>query len=174
MDDNSDDVARPFHRGLLVQPNCDGCPLQGEAIVPPEGNPNATVAIVGDFPGYNEASQGRVFTATVGRLLDVLIHRAGAERSEFWITNAVLCRPKTTPQSNGELLNPDQVARRAAQFCRSRLIGELQIIKPKAIIGFGSESVRSLYGSGASLKGRRGGIHKISLAGTDTSPGSKS
>lgn len=164
LDEKPEGLVRQFHRGLLVQPNCEGCPLQGEKIVPPEGDPTATVAIVGEAPGYYDSLQDRVFASSAGKFLDILLHRAGAERAEFWLTNTVLCRPKPVPDTDGSILNPDQVARRAAAFCRPRLLGELAIVKPKAIVGFGSETVRSVYDSSASLKGRRGGIHQISLA----------
>jgi uracil-DNA glycosylase len=160
---DKDGIVRPFHRGLLVQPNCDGCPLQGEKIIPPEGDPTADVVIVGESPGYNEVQQGRPFVGVSGKFLDILLDRAGAERGEFWITNSILCRPKTVPQDNGELLSPDQVVKRAAVFCRSRLIAELQQVKPKSIIGLGGQSVRSVFHPTASMKGRRGGIHTIDL-----------
>jgi DNA polymerase len=118
---------------------------------------------VGEYPGYNEVQQGRPFVGVAGKFLEILLDRAGAERSQFWITNTILCRPKTIAQGSGEPLNPEKVARRAALFCKSRLIAELQVVKPISIIGFGGQTVRSLYLTSGSLKGRRGGIHTISL-----------
>jgi len=109
-----------------------------------------------------EAQQGRLFVGPSGVFLDKILARAEVSRAELWLTNAVLCKPKTVT-IGAKILNPDQVLRMAADHCRGRLIDELRIVKPKAIVGLGSQAVRSVYAPTASLKGRRGGIHSISL-----------
>lgn len=157
-----DDVAIPFHRGLLVQPNCEGCPLQGSVIVPPEGNPRASVAIVGENPGHNETQQGRPFVGLSGKLLNRLILEAGGAREEFWITNAVLCQKKTV-QIGEKILNPEQVLKLAAVHCRPRLFAELRIVRPKAIVALGTQALKSTCDPSMTMKGRRGGIHQIDL-----------
>jgi len=164
MDDKPEGLVRQFHRGLLVLPNCAGCPLEGDKQIHPEGDPTAHVAIVGEAPSYYDGLHDRVFSGTAGRFLDIMLANAGAERSEFWFTNTILCRPKSITEANGNVINPEQVARKAATFCRPRLQGELSVVKPRMVIGFGSESVRALYEPTETIKGRRGGVHRINLA----------
>lgn len=163
------DHATTFHRGLLVQPDCAGCPLEGEIKVPPEGNPNAKLAIVGESPGSTEEELGRPFVGASGQFLDHLLKQAEIERHELWVSNTTLCRTRTKTV-DGVVLNPDQVLRRAAVHCRPRLMAELAIVNPRVIVGLGTQSVRSIYNSKASMKGRRGAVHEIDLVADSTEP----
>lgn len=162
----ADDIAYEFHRGLVAHPDCTNCPLRGSKIVPPEGNPRARIAIVGEGPGHQEEMVGAPFQGPSGALLNRLLSQAGISRSEVWITNTSLCKPKTV-EIDGKVIAPDQVVRISAKHCKSRLDAELAIIRPRVIIGLGAQSVRSVYAQNASLKGRRGAIHTIDLSITD-------
>jgi DNA polymerase len=166
MDDESGAVHQ-FVSGLLAQPDCTHCPLQGERIVPPEGNPRARIALVGEAPGGREAQDGRPFVGLSGKLLNVFLEQAGISRHEVWITNSALCKPKSATV-NGVRLNPEKVVKIAAEHCRSRLQAELRIVRPIVIIGLGGQAIRSVYDSKASMKGRRGAVHVIDLAGAGT------
>lgn len=84
-----------FHRGLLVQPDCRGCPLDGCRKVPPEGNLDASVVLIGEAPGENEERDGRPFIGASGQYLNVLLKRLGVEREAVFITNSALCKPRT-------------------------------------------------------------------------------
>lgn len=159
-----------FFRGLVAQPKCAGCPLEGSKKVPPEGNPHAMIAIVGEGPGYLEEIEGRPFTGPSGQFLNTLLVRAGIDRSTLWITNTTLCKPKTVI-IDGKPQNQDVVVRLAAKYCKSRLDEELFKIRPKVIVGLGSQSVKSLYSSSASLKGRRGAIHALDLLNNSETSG---
>jgi uracil-DNA glycosylase len=164
----SDDITYEFHRGLVSKPDCRGCPLAGSRIIPPEGNPRAKIAIVGEGPSRYAADQGRVFIGPTGNLLDKLLARADIERNSVWLTNSHLCTTKVV-EIDGKITTPDQVSRLAAKHCKSRLDEELAIIRPRVIIGLGTQSVRSVYAQNASMKGRRGAIHTLDLAITDRS-----
>lgn len=161
-----DDIAYEFYRGLVAQPDCTNCPLRGSKIVPPEGNPRAKIAIIGEGPGHQEEMAGAPFQGQSGVLLNNLLLQAGISRSEVWISNTSLCRSKTV-EIDGKVVTPDQIVRISAKHCKSRLDSELAIIRPRVIIGLGAQSVRSVYAQNASLKGRRGAIHTIDLSITD-------
>lgn len=162
----SEDIAYEFHRGLVATPDCRGCPLAGSKIIPPEGNPRAKIAIVGEGPDYQARDSGRPFVGASGSLLDKLLRRADIDRTSVWLTNSHLCATKVA-EIDGKIVTPDQVSRLAAKHCKSRLDEELAIIRPRVIIGLGAQSVRSVYAQNASLKGRRGAIHTLDLATTD-------
>jgi uracil-DNA glycosylase family 4 len=52
------------------------------------------LVIVGEAPGVQEAKTGVPFTGPSGKLLDAVLHGSGYRRSDVFITNACLCRPK--------------------------------------------------------------------------------
>src|SRR5215813_9061531 len=63
--------------------------------VPPEGNGTYKVALIGEAPGEQEARYGKPFypQAPAGAVLTRLLKRAGLERDNFVISNAVWSRP---------------------------------------------------------------------------------
>lgn len=83
---------------------CSQCPLNGQKVIPPEGPLDASIALVGEAPGYNEIRLGRPFVGPSGVKLDDLLWGvrqdedaalyADMRRQKVWITNALLCRPE--------------------------------------------------------------------------------
>ena len=62
-------------------------------IIPPEGNPNSKIALIGEAPGADEDRLGRPFVGKSGKLLVKILERAGITRSECYITNVLKFRP---------------------------------------------------------------------------------
>jgi len=159
------------HLGLISQPNCEVCPLRGCRIVPPNGNPRARIAIVGEGPGYNEDLEGRGFVGKAGKLLNILLERVGIVRSECWISNAALCPPRPvtlrvdigTPQDRYISLDVDKVKDLSVRACRPRLLQELLLIRPSMIIPAGGLALWSLSGRMEGITARRGAIHELPL-----------
>jgi DNA polymerase-1 len=58
-------------------------------IVYGSGPNTATLAIVGEMPGAEEARQGKPFVGPSGRLLSALLQKVGINRSHVYITNVV-------------------------------------------------------------------------------------
>ncbi|HYG35955.1 MAG TPA: uracil-DNA glycosylase, partial [Clostridia bacterium] len=83
---------------------CTECPLHASRTiaVPGEGNLKATVMIIGEAPGRQEDQTGRPFVGSSGKFLDQVIAGTGFERTDFFITNTVKCRPPAnrTPKAN--------------------------------------------------------------------------
>ncbi|HSU53018.1 MAG TPA: uracil-DNA glycosylase, partial [Candidatus Dormibacteraeota bacterium] len=77
---------------IRVCPACPLCQSRTNA-VPGEGKPNAKVMIIGEAPGANEDKTGRPFAGNAGRYLDHVLEGTGLERTDFFITNIVKCRP---------------------------------------------------------------------------------
>lgn len=83
-------------RGSVDGAHCTTCPLRGRH--PPvlaEGSMEIGMVIMGEAPGGEEVRQGRPFVGPSGRLLNQMLGRVGLRREDFWITNALLCRPPT-------------------------------------------------------------------------------
>ena len=116
---------------------CDHCVPQSETglrFVFGEGDPDADIMFVGEGPGEEEDRQGRPFVGRAGKLLDKQITAMGLEREDVYIANIVKVRPP-----GNRVPNPEEAA-----MCSPFLIKQIDIIKPKAIVGLGATSVKYL------------------------------
>jgi len=110
---------------------CKACRLHETRsnVVFGEGDPDASLMIVGEGPGADEDEQGRPFVGRAGQLLDRILEAAGIPRESVYITNIVKCRP---PGNRNPL--PDE-----AKICSSLwLLKQIEIIKPQIIAPLGS------------------------------------
>src|SRR5579859_6519025 len=98
------------------------------------GSPQAEIMFVGEAPGHDEDMQGIPFVGRAGDLLTKIIAAMGFTRDEVYIANVLKCRP---PQNRTPL--PDEVAN-----CLPYLLSQIDLIKPKVIVGLGATAVRSL------------------------------
>ncbi len=80
----------PIKMGCL----CNDCPLQGKRVVPPTGNYEADVVIVGEAPGYMEEQKGMPFVGPAGAELNSILDRVGLSRERIFTSYALLCRPE--------------------------------------------------------------------------------
>ena len=106
--------------------------------VPGEGCPNASIMIIGEAPGENEAKQGRPFVGKAGNLLTAIIEACGWKREEVFIANILKCRPPG---------NRDPQPEEAAN-CRKFLDMQIKIINPDWILCFGRIASINLLGRG--------------------------
>ena len=58
-----------------------------------EGNLEASIMLIGEAPGAQEAKTGRPFVGASGRVLDELLESIGLARKDVYITNIVKDRP---------------------------------------------------------------------------------
>jgi len=58
-----------------------------------EGSHFASIMVIGEAPGKNEAATGRPFCGASGRILDELLLSVGLKREDIYITNIVKDRP---------------------------------------------------------------------------------
>ena len=61
--------------------------------VPGEGPENASVMLIGEAPGAEEAEQGRPFVGKAGKNLDEFLRLIDLKRGEIYITNVIKYRP---------------------------------------------------------------------------------
>lgn len=62
-------------------------------MVPGDGDPQASVMLIGEAPGKNEDEQGVPFVGVAGKLLDELLFSVGLSRSEVFVANVLKARP---------------------------------------------------------------------------------
>lgn len=99
------------------------------------GNPNAELMFVGEAPGADEDLQGEPFVGRAGQLLTDIIERGmGMSREDVYICNVIKCRP---PENR----NPeaDEVS-----TCEPFLFRQIDLVRPKAIVGLGTFAVQAL------------------------------
>ncbi len=87
--------------GALVA-GFDGCPLKRTATntVFLDGNPAASVMIIGEAPGAEEDRLGRPFVGRSGQLLDRMLATIGLDRTSVQITNVIYWRPPGNRKPN--------------------------------------------------------------------------
>lgn len=128
---------------------CTICPLSLKRThtVPGEGNTNSPdIMFVGEGPGAEEDAQGRPFVGKAGQLLTKMIEAMGYHRDEIYIANIVKCRP---PENRAPL--PAEM-----EACLPYLRQQIQLIKPRIIIGMGATAVKGLLGKTAGISRLRG------------------
>ncbi|MCK9557603.1 MAG: uracil-DNA glycosylase [Candidatus Cloacimonetes bacterium] len=127
--------------------DCTKCPLAAGRInlVYGEGNPFATVMIIGEAPGDKENLSGRPFVGAAGQLLDKMLAAIHLNRENIYIANIVKCRPEGNR-------NPSQDERLA---CLPYLVEQIQIIRPRMLLVMGLVAAQTLFGNTETLSWNR-------------------
>ena len=118
---------------------CTKCPLHESRTlaVPGDGKPPAKVMIIGEAPGREEDESGHPFVGSAGRYLDHVLEGTGLDRSDFFITNIVKCRPpkNRTPKKN------------EVDTCTSNyLFEQIATVNPKLIMLLGGVAAKKILG----------------------------
>jgi len=114
---------------------CVNCVYNRYPKIPPSTTFNTDIAIVGEAPGSEEIARKIPFVGPAGQLLNKALKTVQLpDREEMFVTNALLCRP---PQQKPKL-------KQAIRQCQKRLIGELELVKPRLIIALGNIAMHSL------------------------------
>lgn len=130
--------------------------------VPGEGNPRASVMLVGEAPGEAEDIQGRPFVGAAGKLLTSILEKLGVTRADVYITNVVKCRPP-----NNREPRDDEI-----RACLQYLVAQIKAVKPSLIIALGKTSAKVLL-SFANIKVNsilsiRGRSYRVRIDGLET------
>jgi uracil-DNA glycosylase family 4 len=147
--------------------DCAHCPLADAPYAatkhPQEPQSGRRIAIVGEAPGFYEATYGQPFTGPSGKLLNQVLRHNGINRDEVMLTNVCLCRPEnnaTPPKS-------------AVNACRPRLLRELADGEVDDIIAVGGTAATSLVDDPGTITALRVGPPRKATRGlTSLRPGS--
>ncbi|OGP72519.1 MAG: hypothetical protein A2W09_07020 [Deltaproteobacteria bacterium RBG_16_50_11] len=128
--------------------DCRRCKLHRgrRTIVFGEGNPKATLMIIGEGPGSDEDVQGRPFVGKAGQLLTKIIQSIHLQREDVYITNIVKCRP---PQNRNP--EPDEI-----QSCNPFLLQQINSIQPRIICTLGTFASQTLLNTSVKITELRG------------------
>lgn len=124
---------------LAELPYCAACALSRTRtrVVIGAGAPVPGLVVVGEAPGRHEDEGGEPFVGRSGQLLVRLIREElGLERAEYFITNAVKCRP---PQNRTPRVNE-------VTTCRAWLEAQIALLRPRCILAVGNVAARTVFG----------------------------
>ena len=131
---------------------CTRCPLYKTANkgVPGAGAAKARLVCVGEAPGANEDETGLPFVGAAGALLTKILAAVELTREEVFITNVVKHRPPGNRNPT-----PNEI-----EACSPYLVRQLQLIKPKVIVAFGTFAAQTLLNTKTPIGKLRGEVHR--------------
>jgi DNA polymerase len=131
---------------------CTRCPLYKTALnpVPGEGSSTAELVCVGEAPGQTEDETGRPFVGAAGQLLTKILAAINLRREDVFICNVLKHRP---PLNRNPM--PQEV-----EACSPYLVRQLEIIRPKVIVAFGTFAAQTLLDTKLSIGKLRGTVHR--------------
>src|SRR4051812_21385050 len=142
---------------------CRGCDLYEDATqtVFGEGRKSARLVLVGETPGDREDLAGHPFVGPAGRELDKALERAGVDRREAYVTNAV---KHFRFQERGKRRIHQRPDGRHIKACRPWLEAELRQVRPEALVVMGAVAAQSLLGNTFRVTRNRGELLDTDLA----------
>jgi uracil-DNA glycosylase len=123
-----------------------------------EGDPFASVMLVGEGPGATEDKTGRPFVGRAGQLLERALAEAGLHREDVWLTNLVRSRP-CTPQ--GQLLRNRPPLAGEVAACEVWLEAELGLVRPRVVVCLGAVPASYLIHKNFRINAERGAIFEL-------------
>ena len=144
---------------------CRGCHLWkvGTQTVFGEGSRTATVMFVGEQPGDQEDRAGHPFVGPSGRLLDGALERAGLDRREAYVTNAVK-HFKWVPAERGKRRIHKSPNTTEIRACHPWLDAEIAAVTPRVIVALGATAAKSVFGPAIKVTVQRGRVLRTPLA----------
>jgi len=139
---------------------CRRCPiglLENQAVMG-EGPKKAELMVVGEQPGDQEDRAGRPFVGPAGHVLDAALERAGIDRRQVYLTNAV--KHFKYIQRGKRRLHQSPTAKEI-DICRWWFEGERAIVRPRLILALGASAARGVLGKTVSITKSRGMPHPL-------------
>lgn len=128
---------------------CANCQLRAgcKQVVFGDGNPEASILLIGEGPGEDEDKLGRPFVGRAGQLLDKILAACGYTRAQHvYIANIVKCRPP-----KNRIPEPEERA-----LCLQHLHRQIEIIQPRIIVLLGATALQGLLDPQAKITKTRG------------------
>lgn len=126
----------------------DGCNLKFTAknMVFADGNPQASLMLVGEAPGRDEDIEGLPFVGRSGRLLDRMLAAIGLDRTSAYIANVIPWRPpgNRTPTPH------------ETEICRPFIERQIELVNPKVLVNLGGPSAKTLLNTSEGILRLRG------------------
>lgn len=140
----------------LAARGCTACELHrtGTQTVFGEGGPDAGIMLVGEQPGDREDIEGRPFVGPAGRLLDDGLARAGIDRDDVYLTNAV--KHFRWEEQRGKRRIHKKPGLVHIRACAPWLQAELHVVEPAVVVLLGATAAQAVLGPSFKVTEHRG------------------
>ena len=143
----------PSELDILAQQvsNCERCALSKtrSQTVFARGNPNASLMVIGEAPGFEEDKQGLPFVGPAGSLLSKMLASVGIASEDVFIANVLKCKPPNHRAPSSE----------EVMLCSSYLKQQIAIVAPTLILAVGHLAAQYLLEDSMSLDNMREKLH---------------
>jgi DNA polymerase len=135
----------------------DGCALKRtcQRLVFADGNPDASVMLIGEAPGADEDRLGLPFVGVSGKLLDRMLASIGLDRNSAYITNVVPWRPPGNRKPE-----PGEV-----ELCLPFIARHIELVAPAILVFLGGAPTTALLAKQDAISRLRGRWHDYSSSG---------
>jgi len=148
---------------------CESCDLNrsGTIFVPSRGpaGGGASLAVVGEAPGYYEAEQGKPFVGPAGGVLDRGLEAAQIDRAEVYVTNAV---KHFKFEERGKRRIHKKPSDTEIAACRPWLEAEFAAVHPEITVCLGATALQAVLGKERRVLRDRGQFFDHPTAGSVT------
>jgi uracil-DNA glycosylase family 4 len=121
------------------------------------GNPDATIMLIGEAPGFEEERQREPFVGPAGQKLNGILKAMGLERSQVYISN--ICKFRPAMEGNQGTSNRAPTDNEMAT-CLSYVLTEIAIVAPQVIVALGGVACKGL-GIGEGVMRLRGRFYDV-------------
>ena len=132
---------------------CKKCSLYSDRlnVVFGQGNENADILIVGDFPTGKDDLKGTAFSGQEGEILRKFFTLCDIDEDrDVFITNIIKCQPQDDAQPSREQYDA----------CLEHLRSQVRLIKPKIIVCLGERTAKKMIDPSFSLSAQHGSFIK--------------
>src|SRR3954469_10463534 len=143
--------------------DCRGCALYLNATqtVFGEGAAPARIMLVGEQPGDREDLTGKPFVGPAGKLLDEALAKAGIQRGQVYVTNAV---KHFNFEPRGKFRLHKRPPAGSIKACLPWLEAELAVTQPAVVVLLGATAAQALFGGTFRITRERGKVLHHALA----------
>jgi DNA polymerase len=118
-----------------------------------EGPLDASIMFVGEQPGDQEDLAGRTFVGPAGQVFDEALKKAGIDRTQVYVTNAV---KHFKFEQRGKKRIHSKPNAGEIEACRWWIGQERALIRPPVTVALGATAARSLLGKVVTISNVRG------------------
>ena len=135
---------------------CTACELYrvGTQTVFGEGPADARIMLVGEQPGDREDVEGHPFVGPAGGLLDTALERAGIDRNDVYVTNAV--KHFRWEEQRGKRRIHKKPALAHVRACAPWLQAEIEVVRPEVVVLLGATAGQAVLGTRFKVTEHRG------------------
>jgi DNA polymerase len=135
----------------------EGCALRQTATntVFADGNPAASLMLIGEAPGGEEDRLGKPFVGRSGQLLDRMLATIGIDRSTAYITNVLYWRPPGNRKPT-----PAEIA-----ACLPFVLRHIALVRPAVLVLCGGTAASTLLAANEGITKLRGRWFDLAIPG---------